>query len=63
MNNWSLIASQLKDKMAEKEPEIHITDVMSWFDLASTSTAYYYLIHLEEYGAVKHIGGKWFLAW
>lgn len=63
MNNWTLIASQLKDKMAEKEPEIKIADVMEWFSLSSPSTAHYYLLHLEEYGAVKHIGAKWFLAW
>lgn len=63
MNNWTLIASQLKEKMAEKEPEIKIRDVMNWFGLASTSSASYYLYELEEIGAVKHIGEKWYLAW
>lgn len=63
MNNWTIIASQLKDKMAEKEPEVKIRDVMRWFDLSSTSSAHYYLLKLEEHGAVRHVGEKWYLAW
>lgn len=63
MNDWTQIASQLKDKMASKEPEIKIRDVMAWFSLSSTSSAYYYLLKLEEYGAVKHVKDRWFLAW
>lgn len=63
MNNWTEIAETLHEKMAEKEPEIHLRDVMNWFDLASPSTADYYLWRLYEMGIVKRIAGKWFLAW
>lgn len=63
MKNWTLIADKLKDKMASKEPEIRIRDIMGWFDLSSPGTAHYYLLKLEEYGAVKHVKDRWFLAW
>lgn len=63
MNNWKLIASTLKEKMAEKEPEIKIRDMMKWFGLRSSSTAFYYLLRLEEQGVVRHVGERWFLAW
>jgi len=63
MNNWTLIASTLKEKMAEKEPEIKIRYMMEWFDLYSESTAQYYLYQLEKAGVVKHVGDRWYLAW
>lgn len=62
MNDWSNIAQTLKDKMADKQPEIRVRDVMRWFSLSSTSGAIYYLEHLEKIGAVKHIGERWFVA-
>lgn len=63
MNNWTQIANTLKEKMAEKEPEIKMRDMMEWFSLQSPSTASYYLLKLEEQGVVKHIGERWYLAW
>ena len=63
MNDWTQIAQVVKEKMAEKEPQISIRDVMNWFNLSSPSTADYYLKKLQEMGVVKWIAGRWFLKW
>ena len=67
MVDWHTIGNELKSKMAEREPEIKVRDVMAWFNLSSTSHAEYYLDRLHEMGIVKRVKGdkysRWFLAW
>lgn len=67
MTDWQKITQDLQLFMKRKEPQIKVRDVQELFNLASTSSAEYYLTRLEELGAVRRVeNGKtslWFLNW